>query len=347
MNSATAERPHTIDGLAYAVFPAMAMLAGMKLDVFTPLRNGPLTVNEIAAETCVPPRQLGPLLYALVEAGLLTVENGLFSNTGESDRFLVKGAPGYVGARHLSFSRQWAGLLKTADSIKSDSPQARLDFSAMSPEELGNFYSGGYATAVSAGRRLVERYDFSAYRCLVDVAGGSGGLAVGVTESRPNIHATVVDLPSTVPLTRKYLDMAETSDRVGVDAANVVEGPFPGSYDVAVMRSFIQVLSAENARRALGHVYSCIRPGGDLFILGTILDDSRLSPSHAVSSNLNYLNIYDEGRAYTEGEYRTWLEGAGFVVLERVVVQDGTSIIKARKPLEGKGRSPSNDSIPL
>ncbi len=181
------ETPETINGLADAVFPAMAMLAGMKLDVFTPLKKGPLTIDEIAAEIGVPPRQLGPLLYALVEADLLVVESDRFANTDEANRFLVKGAPSYVGARHLSFARQWTGLVKTADSIKSDGPQARLDFSTMSPEELENFYSGSIAAARAAGQGLAERYDFSAYRCLVDVAGGSGGVAVGVTKSCPNI----------------------------------------------------------------------------------------------------------------------------------------------------------------
>ncbi len=335
MSSTTAIRPETpvtIDGLADAVFPAMAMLAGMKLDLFTPMKNGPLTTDEIAAEIGVPHRQLGPLLYALVEADLLAVENDRFSNTDEAARFLVKGAPGYVGAKHLSFSRQWAGLVKTADSIKSDSPQARLDFSTMSPEELENFYSGSNAATRAAGKALVERYDFSAYRSLVDVAGGSGGLAVGVTESCPNIRATVVDLPSTIPHTKKSVEAAGATGRVGVHSADVVEGPFSGAYDVAVMKSIIQVLSAEDAQQALRHVNQSLAPGGTLFILGTILDDSRLAPSYAVSSNLSYLNIYDEGRAYTEGEYREWLEDAGFVFLERIVVEDGTSIIRARKP---------------
>ncbi len=51
------ETPETINSLADAVFPAMAMLAGMKLDVFTPLKNGPLTTDEIAVEIGVPPRR--------------------------------------------------------------------------------------------------------------------------------------------------------------------------------------------------------------------------------------------------------------------------------------------------
>ncbi len=331
MSSITASGHVIIHSLADGVFAAMAMLAGMKLDVFTQLNNGPMTTQEIADEIEVPLRQLGPLLYALVESGLLLVENDRFSNTGEAARFLVKGSPGYVGEIPQTWSRRWAGLVKLANSIKSDSPQARVEFSTMSPEELENSYSGSYAAARAAGNGLVERYDFSAYRRLVDVAGGSGGVAIGITDSCPNIQATVVDLPSTIIQTRKFLDAAGASDRVGVHAANVVEGPFPGSYDVAVLSNFIQVLSADHARSALRHVNQSLEPGGTLFILGTILDDSRLAPSHAVKSNLNFLNVYDEGRAYTEGEYRAWLEEAGFVVLERVVVPNGTSIIKARK----------------
>ena len=334
MSSTTAIRPETIDSLADAVFPAMAMLAGMKLDVFTPLKDGPLSTEDVATQIGVPSRQLGPLLYALVEADLLLVEDDRFSNTEEAETFLVKGNPGYVGARHLSFSRQWTGLVKTADSIKNNGPQARLDFSTMSAEELENFYSGSIANARSTGRGLAERYDFTDYRRLVDVAGGSGGAAVGIAESCPAIQATVVDLPSTTPHTQKYLDTTEISDRVSVCATNVVEGPIPGSYDVAIMKSIIQVLSADDSKKALRNVNQAMEPGGTLFILGTILDDSRLAPSYAVSSNLSYLNIYDEGRAYTEGEYRAWLQEAGFEFLERIVVEDGTSIIKARKPME-------------
>ena len=98
------------------------------------------------------------------------------------------------------------------------------------------------------------------------------------------------------------------------------------------MKNIIQVLSPEYSRSALQNVNLSLKPGGTLFILGTILDDSRLAPSFAVKSNLNYLNIYDHGRADTEGEYRAWLDEAGFIFEELVVVKDGTSIIKARKP---------------
>lgn len=146
MSSITTGGPETINATADAVYPAMAMLAGMKLDLFSPLSNGPLTTEEIGGELGLPPRQLGRLLHALVDAGLTRVVDGRFSNTEEAARFLVKGAPDYYGTRRLNFSlkcsAKWYALLKTADSVTSDGPQASLDFSAMSAEELEDFYSG-------------------------------------------------------------------------------------------------------------------------------------------------------------------------------------------------------------
>ena len=68
-------RPETIEKLASAVYPAFAMVAGMQLDVFTPLKDGPMSVEHLAEALAVQPHKLRPLLYALVAAGLLTVQD--------------------------------------------------------------------------------------------------------------------------------------------------------------------------------------------------------------------------------------------------------------------------------
>ena len=69
------------------------MLAGMQLDVFTPMREGPMTPEDIAHAIGVKADRLRLLLWALVAAGLLTEKDGRFSNTQETNQFLVKGAP--------------------------------------------------------------------------------------------------------------------------------------------------------------------------------------------------------------------------------------------------------------
>ena len=90
-------QPDTINKLKFAANAAFAMLAGMQLDVFTPLKGGSMTAEDVAKAIAASPARLRLLLYALVAAGLLTETDGRFSNTPESDQFLVKGSPSYMG----------------------------------------------------------------------------------------------------------------------------------------------------------------------------------------------------------------------------------------------------------
>jgi hypothetical protein len=95
----------------------------------------------------------------------------------------------------------------------------------------------------------------------------------------------------------------------------------------------LQVLSPEDALQALRHIGAALRPGGRLYIVGRILDDSRHARVDTVGFNVVFLNIFDDGRAYTEGEHRTWLTTAGFAEIERVSLPEGVSIMTARKPV--------------
>jgi Methyltransferase domain len=89
------------------------------------------------------------------------------------------------------------------------------------------------------------------------------------------------------------------SERVNVVAADVLSDPLAGSYDVAVMKGLLHVLSPQDARRALKHISAAVNPGGTIYIIGQILDDSRLSPLEAVGFNLTFINVFDAGESYT------------------------------------------------
>ena len=325
-------RPETIEKLEAAAFPSFAMLAGMQLDLFTPLANGPMNVDQLAQALGVGSTKLEPLLYSLVDAGLLTVEGERFSNTPESDHFLVRGKTTYLGGRHEHFSFQWNATLKTAESIRAGAAQAKLDFQNMTPEQEESVHRGFHPASLADGRMLPNWYDFSAYRSLLDLGGGSGGIAIGVTEECPHIRATVGELPEVVPIAQRFIAESETRARLSVVPADFLSGSMNGSFDAVVMKNIIQVLSKDDARIALKNVIKVVEPGGDLYILGRVLDDSHLSPSNALNGNLFFLNIYDGGQAYTEQLYRDWLAEAGFESIERTTSPNGRSIIVARKP---------------
>jgi ubiquinone/menaquinone biosynthesis C-methylase UbiE len=326
-------QPTTIQKLATAVYPSFAMLAGMQLDVFTPLKDGPMTAEQLANALGVRVEKLSPLLYALVAAELLTVDEERFANMPEARHFLVQGKPTYVGDRHDFYRDNWSALLQTAASIRSGMPQAQHDFTAMSEDELTTFLRNLHPQAMAAGRQLVGLYDFASYRTVVDVGGGTGGMALAITDANPHLQATVIDLPTVVPVTQRCIEEAGVTNRIQVKAANVVEEPLPGTYDAAVLRSLLQVLSPKQAFEALKHICAVINPGGVIHIVGRILDDSRLSPLETVGFNLVFLNVYRDGCACTEHEHREWLTTLGFDHIERKPLSNGFSVITAHKPI--------------
>lgn len=325
-------RPDTIERLGRAVYPSFAMVAGMQLDVFTPLKDGPLSVEHLAAALAVHPRKLRPLLYALVAAGLLTVQDEHFANTPEAAHFLVRGQPAYRGATSEGLLLRWYATLHTAESIRTGIPQAKWDYTAMPPDQLEAWYRGIHDDAVAAAHTFIAQQDLSSARHLLDVGGGSGGLALTIAARYPQLQATIVDLATVTPITQRYVAEAGLTARVHVMSADVVQEPLRGTFDVAVLLRFIQVLSPDHARRVLRHVSQVVEPGGRLYIIGNVLDNSRLSPLQPMLSNLFYVNVFDEGQSYTEHEYRDWIADAGFAQCERLLLPNDTSIVRARKP---------------
>ena len=326
-------QPKIINELFRAVYPSFSMLAGMQLDLFTSLKDGPLDAEQIADALGVSAVKLKPLLYALVAAELLTVGGDLFANTGEANHFLVRGSPVYIGEEREIISDLWNAALKTAESIRTGIPQAKHDYARMTENELQLFLRGLHPGAVAAGRDLVAKYHFSSDHTLLDVGGGSGGLAIAVVQACPHLRATVVDLPTVTPITASFVEEAGVAERVQIVAADVVRDLLIGSFDVAVVKAFIQVLPPDQVGSAFRNISAAIKPGGVIYILGAgILDNSRVSPPEVAMFNIVFLNLYDAGQAYTEQEYKGWLIEAGFEGFERVTFLNGETILRARKP---------------
>jgi hypothetical protein len=327
-------QPDTINKLRFAADGAFAMLAGMQLDLFTAMKDGPMTAEQVANAIGIKADRLRLLLWALVAAGLLTEKGGRFSNTVEADQFLVKGISSYMGSLHASLAASWTMRLKTADSLRTGIPQAKIDFSNSSAEELEVFLRRINANTVAATRSLLARHNFSSIKTLADVGCGGAGLALTMTQVCPHIKATAIDLPQITPIAQKIVKEEGAADRVKILSADVLSGPLPGSYDAAILRGLIQVLGPKNARLALKNIGAAINSGGKIYIIGYILDDSRISPPVALGFNLNFINSFDAGESYTEKEYRGWLSDTGFVDIERAayMLAGGIGLMTARKP---------------
>jgi predicted O-methyltransferase YrrM len=332
MKSGSVLRPEKIERLAMAVYPSFAMLAGIELDVFTILKDAPLTGGQVATALGVDSTRLKPLLYALVAADLLSVDGDRFANTPEASHFLVRGRPEYIGMRHQAYRRRWQTVLRAAESIRTGVSAAPRVYAEMSGEQRKSYYHGLHTEALAAGRDLAARQEFSRYRRLVDVGGGSGGVAIALAQAWPDLSATIIDLPATTPIAQRNVDEAGLGNRIRVLGADIARASLSGSYDAAVLRDVVVVLTSADARRLLSQVNRALAPGGAIYVVGWILDDSRVTPPELATYNLQFATALDLGGVYTEGEIRRWLTEAGFRDAVRVrSAAYGADFIMARR----------------
>jgi ubiquinone/menaquinone biosynthesis C-methylase UbiE len=308
-------------------------MAACQLDVFTPLKDGALTAEELAGKINVGVNKLRPLLYALVAAKLLIVTDERFSNTEESSYYLVQGSPAYTGKRLNIAAIAWTAMLKTTESIRTGIGQAHdeFDFAKMPAERLETLLRGFHAPGLATGKMLASKFDFSTGHSLIDVGGGSGGVATALLEKFPHLHATIVEQANVAPITQRIVSESGVAERVHVVTANAINDSLEGAYDCAILSAVIQLLSADQARRLLQNVARVLNPGGALYIYGWVLDDSRITPREAATVNLLLINAYADGQAYTDTEYRAWLTEAGFENIEREILPSELSIVSARK----------------
>lgn len=327
-----------VPALLSDVYGSFALLAGMQLDLFTPLADGPAYPADLAARLDVDEGRLTRLLRALAAWDLVeTLPDGRIANSAEAEKCLVRGRPGYLGGAHEAFSTGWRACLTTAGSVRTGRPGSPLDFASDDTDAIVGVLRGLAPQAAASAQELLALCDLSDCRQLLDVAGGSGALAACLCRALPQLQAQIVELPQIAPAARRLLDEQRQTgageiDRVSVIAADAVAGPLPGDQDVVVMRFFLQVLSPTAIAGALRQAWQALRSGGRLAILGYVLDDDGKGPSMALGADLLFLNYYQEGAAYTETEYRGWLADAGFIAIERRPMRGGLSAVIAGKP---------------
>lgn len=326
-----------VETLVTQAYGAFALLAGMELDVFTPLAHGPLTAAEIADQlardgTPADANRLHRLCRALAGYGLLQTEGGgRFALTEEAARTLVKGVPGYRGTAASAYAEGWRACLETSASIRNRAPAAHLDFADGSPERTQAVLRGLAPQAVAGGKALLKYLDFSGIHRMIDIAGGSGALTITVRAAHPQIAATIVELPEVAAQTRLLLDEHPGGEAVTVIGGDAVAGPLPGGFDLAVMRCFLQLFGPPQIKAALATAHKALVPNGQLAIIGYCLTDDERGPALALGADLLFLNYYEAGAAYRLGEYRAWLKDAGFSDPRLTLLGGGMSLLIAKR----------------
>ena len=116
--------PENIMQLGTAFWGSKTLLSAVELEVFTVLAKGPMNASTLRKQLGLHERSALDFFDALVALGMLDRQDGLYSNTPETDLYLDKAKPSYIGgflammnARLYGF---WGSL---TEGLKTGQPQ--------------------------------------------------------------------------------------------------------------------------------------------------------------------------------------------------------------------------------
>ena len=318
-----------IRGTAYAFQESRILLTAHELGLFTTLGNGRHTSAGIASLLGTDPRATDRLMNALCSMGLLTKENGRFSNSPAARECLVLGSPGYLGGL-MHTVNLWDSWSTLTEAVRSGTGVALRGGGGRGEQRLSAFIAAMHDRAARQAPVVAGQIDLSGVTRILDVGGGSGVYAMAFVRAKAGISATVFDLPDVLSLTKTYIEREGLSGKVTTVPGDYLKDGLGKDFDLVFLSAVIHSNSpSENA----GLIQKCaraLRPGGRVVVQDFIMDEERLTPSHGAIFALNMLVGTVSGDTYTEAEVSGWMTGAGLSGVSRQGTPFGTSQIAGR-----------------
>lgn len=320
-------------GLMTAYQKSQVLFTFAELEISELLKeNKKLSASEIARQLKIETLAMERFLNACVSLGLLKKTETKFSNTALTENFLVKDQRFFLGgqiARHRKrSSRVWSKLTEQLrkwnyGEDKKNEPESK-DQGAKALEEQFNL-------ALLHGSKLAENFDFSKYKKLLDLGGGTGAMSIGICQNYPELKSIVYDLPENIRVAEKFIKREKLENRISTIGGDFKEDKLPADFDAVLLANFMAVTDAKKNKKLLKKLYKKLPAGGAIIISGWLLDDSQLAPQISVLFCLEDIcwNAPDVERS--EEIYSKWLEKAGFSDVKSKTYLEPTKMLSGFK----------------
>ena len=298
---------------ARAYTESATFYAALDLELFTHVANGADTPAKLATALEITDLNAERLVTACLAMGLLEGTGDSLRNAADSDRYLVKGKPGYAEA-WMTFTRpdipEW---LKLTDHLRNRTEPTTLGMYAdLTVEQARAYHAATYSIGMGAGKKFAREVDLSGRRKLLDLGGGSGAYSIAATRAFPELKAVVLDLPPVIEVTKDYLRENHAQDRVSTQVGDFTRDPFPDDVDAIVMASNLPIYGEAVIQHVIQRAYDALLPGGEMHLVGEMIHDDRLGPLDAALWGLSETLNNSGGKAHTTGQCRRYFETAGF-----------------------------------
>ncbi|MEU3164613.1 methyltransferase [Streptosporangium sp. NPDC006930] len=289
---------------------AHAAAAGLRLGLFEALADGPRDLPGLAAALGADREGLRVLLGALAATGYVTSGADGYALTAVSRPLL-----GAYGNMLLFWQEVLAGLWGgLEESVRSGERGADFyTWLAGRPEVLARFQrllqdqAGWLGEEIAAVVPLPD----GASR-LLDLGGGHARYSIAYCRDRPDLRATVVDLPSGIEAGRSAVVSEGVADRVTVLSGDIL-GDLPyRDQDAVLLFNLLHGFGEEQASALLRAAARTLRPGGVALVLDRAPDHPGDTAARAFTP-LFELNLHHTqgGRLYSQETVTRWLAEAG------------------------------------
>ncbi|HUY26883.1 MAG TPA: methyltransferase [Candidatus Binataceae bacterium] len=304
-----------LQNLAYGYRQSATLVAAIELGLFTKIAGGATTIDALAAALGVTRPNAERLLTACAALGLVTGEGGNFRNAPDVERFLVDGARTYAGPWLTTMGRSdYAAWNKLAQYLRSQEPPRVLGtYENFSVEDARKLHAATFSIGMGAGRRFARQCDLSQRTKILDLGGGSGCYCIAAAQQYPNLRAVVFDLPSVAIVAREYIARHGFSDRISAVGGDFTRDPFPAGADVAILASNLPQYSPAIIRTVVAKAFAALVPGGEMHVIGEMLNDQRTGPLGPALWGLNEALYNSTGVAHSESDTAGYLRDAGFI----------------------------------
>jgi SAM-dependent methyltransferase len=309
-----------------------------ELGVADQLVKGPRTAAEIAQTLGVDAAALGRTLRMLSAAGVFT-ESSTPARYGLTNvsRMLLSESPDslrdFARLRGGSMSwKAWEGLehaVRTGNSgFELVHGSSAFEHLARHPSAAKFFDDGMRSLSRQVDASVVESYDFSRFRKVIDVGGGHGGLLAAVLRAHEQLHGILLDRAGVVAQSHEVLRAAGVADRCEVVAGDFFE-PLPRGADAAILSHVLHNWGDEDSLRILRQCRDALGPKGTVLILEYAMTDDAAGVI-AKQFDLQMLVYFGAGRERTTQEYRELLARAGLTLTKVVPTSSPVAVFEAR-----------------
>ena len=312
--------PERILQTGLSFWASKTLLSAIELGVFTELAQGAQPLDALASRLGLHARASRDFLDTLVALGFLQRDGVRYGNTPETDLFLDRTKPSYVGgmlemANHRLYPF-WAHL---TTALRTGLPQNELrtgdpglfEVLYADPARLREFLAAMTGISHGANMTIARALPWASYKTYVDVGTAQGDLAVQIALANPHLRGVGFDLPAVAPVFEEYAAALGVAERVTFQPGDFFAQDLPKA-DVVLMGHILHDWDLPTKQMLVRKAFEALPAGGAFVVYDAIIDDDRSKNAFGLMMSLNMLIETPGGFDYTGADCAAWMTEAGF-----------------------------------